>query len=193
MQTDTFSQRVSIPKFGDIDIGHCCLGKQVPIDSQGARVLEDLPFEELTQLAYMFNYQDNRAIGKRRVLIQLDDSDWSLPQSLESIGTPSFCSIEHAGRGLLEVGFKVKAGPGRLGKYTKIVRFMPRIVVTNKLDCPLRFHQPAGFMGETDAWQKSAMCVLPQHSAPIHLPIHLLRVRSRCSMTVAIIGLSSST
>ena len=50
----------------DIDIGHCCLGLQVPIDSEKSHILEELSYEELSKLAYMFNYQDHRTVEKKR-------------------------------------------------------------------------------------------------------------------------------
>ena len=169
MQTESTREQGDIGEISaDVDIGHCCLGLQVPIESEKSRVLEELSYHEI-EMAYMFNYQDHRAVGKKRVLIQLDDSEWSQPYP-SSQSAQLQCSIEHPERGLLEVGFKIKAGPGRLAKYTKIVRFMPRIIVTNKLTTHLRLLQPAGFQGETEAWVNSAMIVLPTHSAPVHFP-----------------------
>ena len=40
--------------------------------------------------------------------------------------------------------FKVKSAPGRWGKYTKIVRFMPHVVVINNLNFNVKLVQPTG-------------------------------------------------
>jgi hypothetical protein len=82
----------------------------------------------------MFNYQDTRILGKRRILIQLDNSEWSDPISIDSVGTPFAAQVEQPEMDqLLEIGYKIKLAPGRLAKYTKIVRLMPRFIFENKI------------------------------------------------------------
>jgi len=145
------------------------MGKQISKTSALKSMLYDLHFDEIVDMAYMYNYPDNRITGKRRVLIQMDDSDWSEPISLDSVGTPFSVQVEHAERGHLELGYKIKMAPGRLGKYTKIVRMMPRFILDNRIGVPLNFTQPAGFMGETEQWRERAMVIKPMHYCPFHL------------------------
>jgi hypothetical protein len=151
---------------------HPCLGKMCPVTKYNEEVnLENIGTEELLQLSYLYNYHEHRAIGKRRVLIQLDDSDWSLPVSFDSIGTPLYCRIEHGDQGLYETGYKIKTAPGKLSKYTKIVHFMPRFFLTNKLDVDVQFMQPTGFFGDTEEWRTKAQMLVKSHNtAPMHLP-----------------------
>ena len=121
---------------------------QIPNEDELRNMLLDLPFDEVVKYAYMFNYPDVHSIGKRRVCVQIDDSDWSQGFSLDSVGTPIPLSIEHPDKGLLELGYKIKVAPGRLGKYTKIVRFMPRFVIMNRLEFDFKLLQPTGFVGD---------------------------------------------
>lgn len=42
-------------------------------------------------------------------------------------------SVRHANKGTLELGFTIVVPPGRLGQFTKVVRFWPRLLVLNRL------------------------------------------------------------
>ena len=87
------------------------------------------------------------------------------PFSLDSVGVNQVVSVDSVERGCLELGFKIKSAPGRLSKYTKIVRFMPRFVVINALDTDIRVAQPTGFGGKSRDVSVSA-----GHLCPFHLP-----------------------
>lgn len=41
----------------------------------------------------------------------------------------------------LELSLSVEVGPGSLSQYTKIIRFLPRYVIFNRLDRPIRLWQ----------------------------------------------------
>lgn len=138
---------------------------QIPNDDPLRNMLLDLPFEEIVKFAYMYNYPDGHVLGKRRVCVQIDDSEWSQGFSLDSVGAPIPLSIEDPDKGLLELGYKIKVAPGRLGKYTKIVRFMPRFVIMNRLEMNIKLLQPTGFVGEL-----CEMDVKARHFRPFHLP-----------------------
>jgi hypothetical protein len=57
---------------------HGSFARELPNDSALRNLLmRELPFEEIVDLAYMFNYHDDaRLLFNRRVSIQLDDSEW---------------------------------------------------------------------------------------------------------------------
>lgn len=64
---------------------------------------------------------------------------------------PKILSVHQAHKGTLELGFTIVVPPGRLGQYTKVVQFWPRLVVVNRLqrdlvleqNSPLRYAFPA--------------------------------------------------
>lgn len=118
----------------------------------------DIPLEQATRMVAMFNFPHREGIvsnhlhlfSKDRVSIQLDDSDWSSNLSLDSVGVDQTVDITHYAkreRGVLEaglhkVGLRVNSVPGRLAKYTRIVRFTPGIVFVNNLGRGLSLLQP---------------------------------------------------
>ena len=129
--------------------------------------LQELTFEEIKNISYLFNYTEDSSyiLGGRRVKIQLDDSTWSNPFSLDSVGVNQIVSTNHASKGCLEVGFKISVAPGRLSKYTKIIRFLPHYTIVNKLPVTLTVFQPSGFAG-----QILELDVSPESIRPYHLP-----------------------
>lgn len=50
-------------------------------------------------------------------------------------------SVHQAQKGTLELGFTIVVPPGRLGQYTKVVQFWPRLVVVNRLQRNLVLEQ----------------------------------------------------
>lgn len=131
-------------------------------DNSYCDLLGELSAEATLQLAYMFNFNQNQ----RRMMVQLDDSNWSRPFSLDSVGVNQELSIEQEHRGNLEVGFRIDLAPGVYGKYTRVVRFSPRFVVVNCLPHTVYMCQPTGVVGEFDA----SFSVLAEHRKPFHLP-----------------------
>lgn len=114
----------------------------------------------------MFNYQSpNALIGSNRVSVQMDESEWSASFSLDNLEINQTIIAYHASRGTLEVGLKVRTATGRLSKYTKIVRFMPHVVVVNNLGYNVRFLQPTGYSGKF-----IDIPVTKGHLKPFHFP-----------------------
>ena len=109
-----------------------------------ALISNDLPIRILSRIAFMFNFHDVLSLGgSPRLCIQLADtqheytSAWSSAFGLESVGvTQIVCMHCKDGRGL-EVSVSVSVAPGRLGSFTKIVRFCPRYIVVNQLPFPI--------------------------------------------------------
>lgn len=50
-------------------------------------------------------------------------------------------SVRDTDKGTLELGFTIVVPPGRLGQYTKVVQFWPRLVVVNRLQHSLVLEQ----------------------------------------------------
>ena len=138
-------------------------------DMQLRQLLGELKFEELVQLSYMYNYSELSpyliGYGSRKVKIQLDDSEWSLPFCLDTVEFKQQISINNKTKGIFEVGYKITNAPGRLSKYTKIIRFLPLYTITNKTSFQLKILQPTGFSGEMLETEISSM-----HIKPYHLP-----------------------
>lgn len=73
-------------------------------DTETQKLLfESIPFDKLVDMAYVFNYDDENLgsilgsqnfLGKR-VNVQLDESEWSKPFSLELVGVGQTISIYH--------------------------------------------------------------------------------------------------
>lgn len=143
-----------------------CEQRELGNDSPLRQLLGEISHQDMETLAFMFNYQDDAIIpGAARVCAQLDDSEWSNSFSLDSLEINQSFAVDHPTRGVMEVGFIIKAAPGKLGKYTKIVRFMPRFAVINKLEVPVRMQQPTGFAG-----RRLEVPVSADHVRPFHLP-----------------------
>lgn len=146
---------------------HLASQKEIPLESNLVSLLNRLSFSDLISLAYMFNFKEDSNIlnSGKRVKLQLDDSDWSSSLSLDSVGVNQGMAIEHSSRGILEVGLRIDVAPGRLSKYTKIVRLLPRFTVVNRLPMNLKIVQPNGLGDES-----SDVDVLAGHLRPYHLP-----------------------
>eukprot|EP00981_Chlorochromonas_danica_P005995 scaffold1244_cov162-Ochromonas_danica.AAC.31 len=146
---------------------HQFINKEIALNSPLCDLMRPLDMSEMMELSYMFNYRDNTSVlsNHKKVKFQLDDTDWSRSFSLESAGVNQTLSMDHPTRGLLEVGMKISVAPGRLSKYTKIVRFQPRYVVVNRLDCQLKVLQASGIAGEMTEVEVSS-----NHVRPYHLP-----------------------
>lgn len=50
-------------------------------------------------------------------------------------------SVRHPQKGTLELGFTIVVPPGRLGQFTKVVQFWPRLLVVNRLSRALVLEQ----------------------------------------------------
>lgn len=112
----------------------------------------------------MFNYIEPQGrLSKKQVKVQLDDTNWSRPFSLDSVGVNQMLTVNNPVRGCMELGFKISVAPGRLAKYTKIVRFLPRFSIVNKLPVTLKILQPTGFAGEAAELDVGAERVRPYH------------------------------
>jgi hypothetical protein len=98
---------------------HSVNNKEFAIDSPLAHQLQELTFNEIVDLSYMFNYIEPQGrLGKKRVKVQLDDATWSRPFSLDSVGVNQMITVNNAQRGCMELGFKISVAPGRLAMYT---------------------------------------------------------------------------
>ena len=143
---------------------HSVNNREFAIDSPLGHQLQELSFNEIVDLSYMFNYIEPQGrLSKKRVKVQLDDTTWSRPFSLDSVGVDQMLTVNDHIRGCMEMGFKISVAPGRLAKYTKIVRFLPRFSVVNKLPISLKVLQPTGFAGEAAEVEVSAERVRPYH------------------------------
>ena len=149
---------------GKIGAFHSNSKLEVSMDWRKHHFLEELTFEEIKNYSYMFNYTEASSyiLGGRKVKIQLDDSNWSSPFSLDSIGVNQVISINHK-TGCYEAGFNIIVAPGRMSKYTKIVRFLPHYTIVNKLSTSVRVFQPCGFAGQDLESEVSAGSIRPYH------------------------------
>eukprot|EP01035_Chromulina_nebulosa_P017521 gene17521-23082_t len=145
---------------------HSSISKEFLFGSDLHDLLINICFDSIVDYAYMFNFgrDDGRFMGKRKVCIQMDEADWSRPFSLDTVGVNQVVSVDNHDFGVFEVGFKIKVAPGRLGKYTKIVRFVPKFVVVNKLNSSIRLLQPVGFTESPKEIEVSGFgCIRPFH------------------------------
>lgn len=81
--------------------------KEIPVDSSLREYFEELPTTKLMSLAFMFNYQSTRALlGSNKVCVQIDDSDWSAPFSLDNLEINQSVSVDHSTKGAVELGYE---------------------------------------------------------------------------------------
>lgn len=101
---------------GTKGIIHSSNSKEFAYDNILHDKMANMSFEDIVELSYMFNFSDNARglIGKKRVSIQMDESSWSRPFSLDTIGVNQVVSVESHDYGLFEVGFKIKAAQVRI-------------------------------------------------------------------------------
>lgn len=141
--------------------------KEILNESLLSKYLNDMRFEDTCELATVFNFmEDAHILGSRKVVAQLDESSWSRTFTLESAGVAQVLSVEQQDKGMLELAFKVSNGPGRLANYTKIIRFLPRFVVVNKLPRRVTLMQTNGFTYDDTKMTE----VSSDHLTPFHLP-----------------------
>lgn len=57
------------------------------------------------------------------------------------MATRQVLSVRHPQKGTLELGFTIVVPPGRLGQFTKVVQFWPRLLVVNRLPRALVLEQ----------------------------------------------------
>lgn len=146
---------------------HSTRVKEVPNDSSRRKYLHDVRFEDICELATLFNFmEDAHILGSRKVVAQLDESNWSRSFTLDSAGVAQTLSVEQPDKGMLELAFKVMNGPGRLANYTKIIRFSPRFVVVNKLPKRVTLMQTNGFTYD----DIKIVDVSSDHLTTFHLP-----------------------
>lgn len=150
---------------------HSTQMKEFSYNSDLHNQLANLSFIDVLRLSYMFNFSvfsknSLMSIQKRRLVsLQLDESDWSRPFSLDAVGINQTVSIDSFENGVIEVGLKIKMALGRLGKYTKIIRLVPKYIIVNKLDRSIRLLQPVGFIDS-----KKPITVSGSHIKSFHLP-----------------------
>lgn len=147
---------------------HSSKVREIELDSPLQKLLGDLSFDQIRSMSSMFNFldsSDSKLLGSQKVIAQLDDSNWSTSFTLESVGVNQVLSVDHSEKGMLELSFKITSAPGKLGVFTKIIRFSPRFVVVNKLPVLAQIIQVNGFSQE-----KVPIQVSPGHLKPFHLP-----------------------
>jgi hypothetical protein len=147
---------------------HPTVSREVLLESPFSALFNDLSFDQILSLAYMFNFQESGILSnKGSVKFQFEDSeDWSKSVSLLSVGVNQAISVGHELKGALEVGLKIRNGPGKLAKYTKIVRLTPRFIIVNRIDTTLKVCQ-------IDTFQNNNYIeieVSSHHARPYHLP-----------------------
>jgi len=117
---------------------------------------KNLSFEKIVDFACMFNFQETASFSshQHKLCVQLVDttsrsrynSGWSSGFSLDSVGVTQIVGMHcNDGRGL-EVSVSISVAPGKLSKYTKIVRISPRYVLANQLGRPIRLWQDSSLM-----------------------------------------------
>ncbi|CAN0280339.1 unnamed protein product, partial [Discosporangium mesarthrocarpum] len=116
----------------------------------------------------MFNFGEVGVLGlgERKLCVQVEDSEWSKPFSMETVGVNQVLSVRHASKGTLEVGFNIVVPPGRLGQYTKVVQFWPRFLVVNRLGRALVLEQNSTLRRGS----KKVSQVPAGRGRPFHLP-----------------------
>jgi hypothetical protein len=151
---------------------------------------KSLPFDDARNLAYIFNHKENYlgSSSRKSIEIQLENSKWSAPISIDSIAINQYVSVHHFDEladsststyntglleyGVHEVGFRVEKGPGRLSKYTNIVRFTPRFMCMNKLPVPIALVQPSLINTTGGSYVPKSMVVAQNNLRPFFLPHH---------------------
>jgi hypothetical protein len=136
-------------------------------------LLNDISFHKTVEHAFMFNFKDESTLLSisKKVKIQLEDSDWSRSFSLDSVGVNQALAINHPESGILEVGFKIGLAPGKLSKYTKIIRFLPRFTFVNRLPTGIRVIQADGFGEEGQESRQHEKFIAAHHAKTYHLPV----------------------
>ncbi|ORY90221.1 hypothetical protein BCR35DRAFT_261800 [Leucosporidium creatinivorum] len=88
---------------------------------------------------FMFSFPtDDR---RNRVLLRINDSNWSTPLSFETIGMEAGITLPSAsGDEEIHVGIKVTEGLGDY-KLTKVITLCPRFIVKNNLSHDIRFRE----------------------------------------------------
>uniref|UniRef100_A0A7S2Y632 C2 domain-containing protein n=1 Tax=Entomoneis paludosa TaxID=265537 RepID=A0A7S2Y632_9STRA len=111
---------------------------------------EDLSLDDLSSLAFMFNFHEGSMPGGyQKLCVRLHDgtglnryqSDWSRGFTLDSVGISQVVDMNCKDARALELTMVTQNAPGHLFKYTKILRFLPRYVVVNNLPYPVRLWQ----------------------------------------------------
>lgn len=97
--------------------------------------------------------------------IQIDGSEWSSSFSLDTIGVSQVLSVKHPTKGLIELGFSISFAPGARSGFTKLVRFVPRFIILNRLGHPLKLFQALGLNRVEPITE-----VPPGSSRSFHLP-----------------------
>ncbi len=146
---------------------------EIPTDGLEWELLNDISFHKTVEHAYMFNFKDESTLLSinKKVKLQLEDSDWSRSFSLDSVGVNQALVINHPELGVLEVGFKISLAPGKLSKYTKIIRFLPRFTFVNRLPVGIRVIQADGFGEEGQESRRHEKIVTAGHAKTYHLPV----------------------
>lgn len=126
---------------------------------------------------FMFSYPkiDNR----NRCLIQVPDSGWSQPLSLEAVGSvqdivlPSINRIEE-----FHVGVSVQEGQGKF-KLTKLITFTPRYILRNDSTHDIKYREPGS----------RSDCLLASHSST---PLYFLRQNAEKQLSIKFPGVSNA-
>jgi hypothetical protein len=132
--------------------------------------------EELIDMAFMFNFNEDVGIlGSNTICLQVNDSEWSRSFSLDSVGVNQQISAQDVSGNVHELGFKISMAQGRLGNFTKIVRFWPRFVLVNTFPVSVKIWQHSSIRATAQAADMSSGLVRvtevpPDSSKTFHLP-----------------------
>jgi len=126
---------------------------------------------------FMFSYPkiDNR----NRCLIQVPDSGWSQPISLEAVGSvqdialPSINRVEE-----FHVGVSVQEGQGKF-KLTKLITFTPRYILRNDSSHDIKFREPGSRSDSLLAASSSS-------------PLYFLRQNAEKQLSIKFPGVSNA-
>lgn len=74
-------------------------------------------------------------------------------------------SVRHPQKGTLELGFTIVVPPGRLGQFTKVVQFWPRLLVVNRL--------PQALVLEQNSTLRYVVCPISSLQTNYTCPTHM--------------------
>ncbi|KAH8555467.1 hypothetical protein BGW37DRAFT_419803 [Umbelopsis sp. PMI_123] len=126
---------------------------------------------------FMFSYP--RIDNRNRCLIQVPDSGWSQPISLEAVGSvqdialPSINRVEE-----FHVGVSVQEGPGKF-KLTKLIIFTPRYILRNDCSHDIKYREPGS----------RADSLLASNSS---LPLYFLRQNAEKQLSIKFPGVGNA-
>ena len=146
--------------------------KGTPVDEANTLdfLSQDFTPQQLAERAFLFNFNESRGILNRhkKVAICVGDSESSKGFSLDTVGVNQAVSVWHPRMRLIELSFVISLAPGKLGKYSKVVKFFPRFVAVNHLEQPIRLAQKSAFRGMEEVLRLQARSVSPFNMPHLH-------------------------